>query len=163
MSGAGGDKSFQETNRSKFSRKGAHAYVRHGGEGEALDREKDRGAAFRVLFIDHQFPFVDLDAGSYAAFQEIRLLQHLGAKVTFLPRNLAWMDRHTTALQRIGVECLYAPFVRDFLEYLRANASGYDLVIVSRYNIAGQVLPLVRSASLGTRIAFNLADLHFLR
>ena len=160
---ASGAKAFQEVNRPKFRKKWAHVYGRHGREGEALDREKDRAAAFRVLFIDHQVPFVDLDAGSYAAFQEIRLLQHLGAKVTFLPRNLAWMDRHTTALQRIGVECLYAPFVMNFLEFVRTNASEYDLVFVSRYKIAEQVMPLVRSCSPSTKIAFNLADLHFLR
>jgi GT2 family glycosyltransferase len=160
---ASGTKSFQEVNRPKFRKKWAHAYRNHGREGQALDREKDRQAAFRVLFIDHQFPFVDLDAGSYAAFQEIRLLQHLGAKVTFLPRNLAWMDRHTTALQRIGVECLYAPFVRTFVDYLSTHAAEFDLVIVSRYKIAEQVLPLVRTVAPGTRIAFNLADLHFLR
>jgi glycosyltransferase involved in cell wall biosynthesis len=73
------------------------------------------------------------------------------------------MDRHTTALQRIGVECLYAPFVRSFLEYLRAHAAEYDLVVVSRHNVAQEVLPIVRAAAPGTKIAFNLADLHFLR
>ena len=160
---SGGAKLFQEVNRPKFRKKWAHVFRSHGYEGENVDREKDRGAAFRVLFIDHQFPFVDLDAGSYAAFQEIRLLQRLGAKVTFLPRNIAWMDRHTTALQRIGVECLYAPFVRSFPEYLRAHAAEYDLVVVCRYSIAEEVLPIVRQASPDTRIAFNLADLHFLR
>ena len=158
-----GAKAFQEVNRPKFRKKWAHVFRDHGKEGENLDREKDRGAAFHVLFIDHQFPFVDLDAGSYAAFQEIRLLQHLGAKVTFLPRNIAWMDRHTTALQRIGVECLYAPFVRSFAEYLRVHAAEYDLVVVSRHTVAEEVLKIVRSAAPGTKIAFNLADLHFLR
>jgi len=158
-----GAKAFQEVNRPKFRKKWADVFRGHGKEGENVDREKDRTASFRVLFIDHQFPFVDLDAGSYAAFQEIRLLQHLGAKVTFLPRNIAWMDRHTTALQRIGVECLYAPFVRSFLEYLRAHAAEYDLVVVSRHNVAQEVLPIVRAAAPGTKIAFNLADLHFLR
>jgi len=158
-----GAKAFQEVNRPKFRRRWADVFRGHGKEGENVDREKDRAAAFRVLFIDHQFPFVDLDAGSYAAFQEIRLLQHLGAKVTFLPRNIAWMDRHTMALQRIGVECLYAPFVRSFGEYLRAHAAEYDLVVVSRHNVAEEVLPIVRSAAPGTKIAFNLADLHFLR
>jgi len=160
---AAGMKAFQEVNRPKFRRKWAEAYRNYGREGEALDREKDRDVAFRVLFIDHQFPFVDLDAGSYAAFQEVRLLQSLGAKVTFLPRNLAWMDRHTTALQRIGVECLYAPYVMNFLQYVREHASEYDLVFVTRYKIAEQVIPIVRAGSPKTKIAFNLADLHFLR
>jgi GT2 family glycosyltransferase len=160
---AAGMKAFQEVNRPKFRRKWAEAYRNHGQEGEALDREKDRDVAFRALFIDHQFPFVDLDAGSYAAFQEVRLLQSLGAKVTFLPRNLAWMDRHTTALQRIGVECLYAPYVMNFLQYVREHASEYDLVFVTRYKVAEQVIPIVRAVSPKTKIAFNLADLHFLR
>jgi GT2 family glycosyltransferase/glycosyltransferase involved in cell wall biosynthesis len=160
---ASGMKAFQEVNRPKFRRKWAEAYSGYGNEGEAVDREKDRDVAFRVLFIDHQFPFVDLDAGSYAAFQEVRLLQALGAKVTFLPRNLSWMDRHTTALQRIGVECLNAPYVMNFLQYLREHASEYDLVLVTRYKIAEQVFPLIRTHAPKTKIAFNLADLHFLR
>lgn len=160
---AAGMKAFQEVNRPKFRKKWAEAYRNNGREGEALDREKDRGVAFRVLFIDHQFPFVDLDAGSYATFQEMRLLQSLGAKVTFLPRNLAWMDRHTTALQKIGVECLYAPYVMNFLQYIRERASEYDLVFVTRYKVAEQVIPIVRAAAPKTKIAFNLADLHFLR
>jgi len=163
ISTAAGMKAFQEVNRPKFRRKWADAYRDYGPEGEALDREKDRDVAFRVLFIDHQYPLVDLDAGSYAAFQEMRLLQSLGAKVTFLPRNLAWMDRHTTALQRIGVECLYAPYVMNFLQYIREHAAEYDLIIVTRYKVAEQVIPIVRAVSPKTKIAFNLADLHFLR
>ncbi|HEX3663873.1 MAG TPA: glycosyltransferase [Rhizomicrobium sp.] len=160
---ATGMKAFQELNRPKFRKKWAQAYRNHGREGEALDFEKDRNAAFRVLFIDHQYPFVDLDAGSYATFQEIRLLQSLGAKVTFLPRNLAWMDRHTTALQRIGVECLYAPYVMNFPQYIGEHASNFDLIFVTRYKVAEQAIPIVRAASPKTMIAFNLADLHFLR
>jgi GT2 family glycosyltransferase/glycosyltransferase involved in cell wall biosynthesis len=160
---ASGMKRFQEVNRPKFVQKWAHAFTGHGVEGKWPDREKDRAAAFHVLFLDHQFPNVDGDAGSYGAFQEIRLLQSLGAKVTFLPRNLAWMDRHTQALQRIGVECLYSPFVTNYSEYLLTHAREFDVVFVCRYQIAQQVVPIVRSASPSTKIIFNLADLHFLR
>lgn len=157
-----GMKRFQEVNRPKFHRKWSKAVAHHGMEGERPDREKDR-PAFRVLFIDHQFPFIDGDAGSYAAFQEIRLLQALGAKVTFLPRNLAFMDRHTLALQRIGVECLYAPYVMNFVEYVCAHAGEYDAVFICRYHVAEQIVPAVRNASPDTKIILNLADLHFLR
>jgi GT2 family glycosyltransferase/glycosyltransferase involved in cell wall biosynthesis len=159
---ASGMKRYQEINRPKFKRKWSHLYGRNGAEGVRPDLERDRGAVFRVLFIDSQFPLVDQDAGSYAAFQEIRLLQGLGAKVAFLPRNMAWLDRHTLALERIGVECLYSPFVANFEQFLREHAGDFDLVYVCRYNLAREVIPLVRAAS-GTRIAFNLADLHFLR
>lgn len=158
-----GMKRFQEVNRPKFKRKWVRAYGNHSAEGVRPDREKDRNVAFRVLFVDQHVPFVDNDAGSYAAFQEIRLFQSQGAKVTFLPRNLAWMDRHTLALQRIGVECLYAPFVMDFAGYIRQQAAEYDIVYVTRYKIGEQVIPLIRSVAPKTKVVLNVADLHFLR
>jgi GT2 family glycosyltransferase len=160
---AAGMKRYQEINRPKFKEKWGEAVAGHGVQSHDTDREKDRSCAFRVLFLDHQFPMVDGDAGSYAAFQEIRLLQSLGAKVTFLPRNLAWMDRHTLALQRIGAECLYAPFVTNYASYIRTHAHEFDAVFVCRYQIAEFVIPLVRESSATTKIIFNLADLHFLR
>jgi GT2 family glycosyltransferase/glycosyltransferase involved in cell wall biosynthesis len=163
VSVAAGMKRFQEVNRPKFKRKWGPALLRHGLEGDRVDREKDRGAVFRVLFVDQRVPQVDNDAGSYAAFQEIRLLQSLGAKVTFLPRNLAWMDQHTLALQRIGVETVYAPFAMDFESYIRANAAEFDLIYVNRYRIGEQILGLVRSAAPQAKVVLNLADLHFLR
>jgi UDP-N-acetylmuramyl pentapeptide phosphotransferase/UDP-N-acetylglucosamine-1-phosphate transferase/GT2 family glycosyltransferase len=158
-----GMKRFQEINRPKFREKWRHRFETHGAEGKLPDREKDRSAAFRVLFVERAFPTVDIDAGSYAAFQEIRLFQSLGAKVTFLPRNLAWMDRHTHALERIGVECIHAPFVTDFVGFLRAHAKDYDLIYTCRHYIARQVLSIVKSVSPSTRVIVNLADLHFLR
>ncbi len=158
-----GMKRHQEVNRPTFRKKWEKALSGHGAESDRPDREKDRSAAFRVLFLDHQFPNVDADAGSYAAFQEIRLFQSLGAKVTFLPRNLAWMDRHTQALQRIGVECLYAPYVANYSNYILTHAREYDVVFVCRYQIAEQAIHLVRSSAPSTKILFNLADLHFLR
>lgn len=133
------------------------------GETPRMNIGCDSEFAFRVLFIEQEFPLVDRDAGSYAAFQEMRLFQSLGAKVSFLPHNLARMGRHTIALQRIGVECLFAPHVSDFSRYIRDHARDYDLVYVVRHKIAEQVIPLVRDAAPDTRVAFNVADLHFLR
>jgi hypothetical protein len=119
--------------------------------------------AFRVLFIDQEAPTVDMDAGGYAAFQEMRMLQALGGKVDFLPKNLAWMDRHTLALERAGVECHYTPFARHFDQFLQENAGGYDLIFVLRYKIAALVQSAIRDLPRRPRIVLNLADLHFLR
>jgi GT2 family glycosyltransferase len=160
---AGGMKRFQEINRPKFKEKWIGLYSTHGTEGQRPEREKDRNVTFRVLFVDHRFPMVDSDAGAYASFQEIRLLQSLGAQVTFLPRNLAWMDRHTRALQRIGVECLHAPFVVDFVNYVREHAAEYDVVFACRYRIGEEIVAAVRSSAPNTKFVLNLADLHFLR
>jgi glycosyltransferase involved in cell wall biosynthesis len=118
---------------------------------------------FKVLFIDQECPTIDFDAGGYAAFQEIRMLQAMGAEVTFLPRNLAWMDRHTRALERAGVRCLYSPYVRDFRAYVREHAGDYDLAYVTRYKVALDILEDLKSSAHPPKIALVLADLHFLR
>ncbi|MGZ8369660.1 MAG: glycosyltransferase, partial [Caulobacteraceae bacterium] len=117
----------------------------------------------RVLFVDQEAPTVDMDAGGYAAFQEIRLLQALGATVSFLPKNLAWMDRHTITLQRAGVECLYAPFVPNFEQYLRDHTDDYDAIFVLRYKVGRLVLDALGDAPRKTKLLLNVADLHFLR
>lgn len=158
-----GMKRFQEVNRPKFKAKWTSIFSSHGVEGHRPDLEKDRGAAFRVLAVDYQIPMVDQDAGSYAAFQEIRLLQHLGGKVTFLPRNVAWMDRHVTALQRVGVEVLYAPYVSNYLDYIEKNAADFDVIYITRHWVAEEIIDLVRKTAPKTKIVLNLADLHFLR
>ena len=160
---ASGMKRFQEVNRPKFKRKWAKLYSRNGVEGVRPDLEKDRNIAIRILMLDHAFPHVDSDAGSYAAFQEIRLLQSLGAKITFIPRNLAWMDRHTAALENIGVECLYAPFVMDIENYIREHAADYDVFYITRFRIADEFVSLIRRYAPAAKIILNLADLHFLR
>lgn len=118
---------------------------------------------FKVLFIDQECPTIDFDAGGYAAFQEIRMLQAMGAEVTFLPRNLAWLDRHTRALERAGVRCLYSPFVRDFRAYVREHAGDYDLAYVTRYKVALDIIDDLKASPHPPKIALVLADLHFLR
>ena len=158
-----GMKRFQEVNRPKFKRKWVESYRHNGIEGQQLWREKDRNIAFRVLMVDYQFPQVDSDAGSYAAFQEIRLLQSMGGKVTFLPRNLAWMDRHTAALEAVGVECLYTPFVQDIFSFIKDRTRDYDLVYITRFRIAEELVASIRQAAPAAKIILNLADLHFLR
>jgi glycosyltransferase involved in cell wall biosynthesis len=124
---------------------------------------KPASGRFRVLFIDQEFPTIDFDAGGYAAFQEIRMLQAMGAEVSFLPRNLGWLDRHTRALERAGVRCLYSPFVRDFRGYVAEHAGDYDLAYVTRYKVALDLMEDLKSSAQPPKIALVLADLHFLR
>jgi glycosyltransferase involved in cell wall biosynthesis len=91
------------------------------------------------------------------------MLQAMGAEVTFLPRNLAWLDRHTRALERAGVRCVYSPFVLDFRAYVREHASDYDLAYVTRYKVALDIMEDLKSSAQPPKIALVLADLHFLR
>jgi len=162
---ASGLKRFQEVNRPKFQRKWRAAY-RDNGMRETLeqaDLEKDRGIAMRALFIDAGTPRPDQDAGSHAAVQEIRAIQALGAKVTFLPENLAFLAGYTTDLQRAGVEMIYAPFATSIEDFLARRGREFDIVYITRYIVADRQLDAVRRHAPQARVMFCNADLHFLR
>ncbi|WP_082145568.1 glycosyltransferase [Microvirga massiliensis] len=126
-------------------------------------RRPDPDGSRRVLFIDQQLPRIDIDAGSYAAIQEMRLFQALNFRVSFLPLNLLHLGAYTEALLRMGVEALHAPFCTSLEQALAARAGQFDVVYITRYNVAQSVIPLVRRYQPDTKIVFNVADLHFLR
>ncbi|MFZ2724766.1 MAG: glycosyltransferase [Methylococcaceae bacterium] len=158
-----GIKRYQEVNRPKFKQKWIQACRFNGDEGKQVDLNKDRGINYRALVIDYQTPRTDTDAGSYAAVQEMRLLQSLGFKVTFLPENLAYMANHTEFLQRLGIESLYAPFVSSIQDFLEKRGLEFDVVYITRYYVARNQLPLVRRYAPQAKVLFCNADLHFLR
>ncbi len=158
-----GFKKYQEVNRPKFKRQWAPDFVPFGKEGQSPDLEKDRGIKGRVLFLDHSVPRADLDAGSYAAIQEIKLVQSLGYKVTFLPSNMAHLGSYTEELQKMGVEVIYAPFFLSPHEYLVKHATDFDAFFITRYYVAQGVMSYLRTLAPKTPIMFNNADLHFLR
>lgn len=158
-----GYKRFQEVNRPKFKRRWARSYAGHGKEGVRPDLEKDRGIIGRVLFIDYTTFRPDQDAGSYAAMQEVRLVQSLGYKVTFLPTNMAHIGSYTTDLQNMGVEVIHAPFYLTPAEYLERHAADFDAVYIIRYYVAQEILPRLRQIAPEVKVLFNNCDLHFLR
>jgi len=158
-----GLKRYQEVNCLKFKRRWSGTFSRFGREGENADIEKDRGIHGRVLFIDYTTPRADKDAGSYAAFQEIRLVQSLGYKVTFLPLNMAHFGKYTEDLQKLGVEMVYAPFYSSPESFLEQRGAEFDAFYITRYHVARDVLTKIRTHAPEGRVLFNNADLHFLR
>jgi glycosyltransferase involved in cell wall biosynthesis len=113
--------------------------------------------------LDAQTLTPDKDAGSYAAAQEIRLLQSLGFKVTFVPANLAYMGGYTEALQRMGVEVLYAPFIMGLAEVIERRGAEFNLIYIARYAVAEAVIDAVRARAPHAKVILNIHDLHFLR
>jgi GT2 family glycosyltransferase/glycosyltransferase involved in cell wall biosynthesis len=160
---SGGFKRYQEVNRPAFKRRWAKAYANGGKEGVGTDLAKDRNILGRVLFIDATTPLPDRDAGSYASVQEMRLVQSLGYKVTFLPENLAHMGSRTNDLEKKGVEMITAPFFRSIEDFLRERGSEFDLIYITRYHVVNNVIDIVRELASKARIIMNNADLHFLR
>lgn len=157
-----GIKRYQVVNAPKFREKWIDAYRHNGKVGEDISINMDRGVTHRVLMLDYAIPRPDQDAGSYAAIQEVRMLQANGFKVTFVAENLAHMGKYTDELQRMGVECIYAPFFTSVHDFLQQRGKDFDLVYITRYDVADRHIENVRKYT-HAKVLFNNADLHFLR
>jgi GT2 family glycosyltransferase/SAM-dependent methyltransferase/glycosyltransferase involved in cell wall biosynthesis len=158
-----GTKRHQEQNRLKFVRK-----WRNRLEAEHLYPvpANVRGAANRhpgphVLVMDHRVPMPDRDSGSLRMLNILQVLIELGARVTFVPDNLASTEPYTRALQRMGVEVLYGPV--DVKAELAAIGPGLTAAILCRPHTAGRWLDTVRELAPAARIAYDTVDLHWLR
>lgn len=158
-----GLKRYQVINQATFRQKWFKAFRQNGTPShENLRFEKDRNIEQRVLVIDYASPMPNKDAGSYAAIQEMKLIQSLGFKVTFVPANLAHFGKYTTELQKSGIEVLYAPFYHSINHVLETRLDEFDAVYITRYDIAKGCIDYIRDNSTA-KIIFNNADLHFLR
>jgi O-antigen biosynthesis protein len=80
-----------------------------------------------------------------------------------VPQDLRWAGSHTQALQRMGVECLYAPYVTSIAQVLGERGREFDLVYITRYHVAQAQLDAVREHASQAKVVLMNADLHFLR
>ncbi len=165
-SSAEGDRTsstLMKQNKPKFLSKWGVALARHPRSTDRWDLVKDVGISRRCLFFDWRTPRIDEDAGSYAALQEMRILQSLGAKVTFASTEMDYAGRHTELLQRLGIECVYAPYYKNWLTFLDQRGAEFDFVYGMRFEIMEQAIEKMRETMPQAKIIFNCADLHFLR
>lgn len=158
-----GIKQYQKVNQPKFRARWAADYRNNGIEGSQPDLVKDRNVSLRALLLDSQTPTPDKDAGSYAALQEMRLLQSLGFKITFASESLIYQGQYTEALQRMGVECLYAPYYVSLQQIVQGRGAEFDLIYITRYSVATNIIDTVRKWAPRAKVVLNNADLHFLR
>jgi GT2 family glycosyltransferase len=162
----GGMKKYQEINETKFKKRWGHILLGRKHEVpsfELADIVKDRNRFGRVLCIDYEIPRPDKEAGGYATFQEIKLFQALGFKVTFVPQNLAYLYGYVEDLQRMGVEVLYAPYLTSVGELIEKRGKEFDIFYIVRWYVAKDYVDLIRRVNPDAKIIFNNADLHFLR
>jgi len=116
----------------------------------------------RHALVTHiRMPTVDRDAGSQFVDYTIRFLLDAGWRVTFLadeePETAE--RRHADRLRHLGVET-YAGF--GWAERILRSAD-IDLALISYWEPASRLIPLVRRHSPATRVLLNVHDLNFLR
>ena len=159
-----GAKAYQVANTVKLYERWKDRLSRYQPNGVDVDGAKDRRAKYRVLVLDHCTPAPDEDAGSINAFNIMLLLREMDCQITFIPEdNFCFMPKHTLALQRIGVEVLYAPQVTSVEKHLREYGGRYDVVLLIRPGVAERNLDAVRQFCSKAKTIFHTVDLHFLR
>ncbi|HEV7585629.1 MAG TPA: glycosyltransferase, partial [Solirubrobacteraceae bacterium] len=158
-----GHKRHQEENRPKFVSKWRHRlqseHLPPAPTNVRIAANRQRGA--HVLVIDHCVPMWNHDAGSLRMLGIMRALLNLGARVTFMPDNLAPLQPYTRILQGMGIEVLYGQL--DLNAELATIGPRLTAAILSRPHPASRWLDSVREFAPAARIAYDTVDLHWLR
>ena len=120
--------------------------------------------AGKILVIDIRTPTPDQDSGSQDIVSYFNIFRSLGFEITFIPEtDLQFVEKYTPDLQRMGVQCLYAPFVRGINGYLKSHGQEYDLVVLYKVHCAAYRIDTVRRYCPKAKIIFDTVDLHFVR
>lgn len=161
---ASGVKAHQIDNLKKLRERWKSRLAKHQPAGENVDDAKDRRATRRALVIDLCTPTPDQDAASIIVFNMMLLLREMNFQVTFIPEdNFLNMPPYTQALQRAGIETLYAPYFTTVRQHLKESGNRYDLALLIRPVVVERYAADVRKFSPGVKILFHTIDLHFLR
>ncbi len=158
-----GVKAYQLTNQKKFYEKWQQQLASHGEPETHIVLQRERKAGKRAFVMDVVTPLPDKDSGSVDTLNHLKLLVELGYKVTFMPDSLAHHGHYTEALQRLGIECLYGPFVKSAREHLEREGQYYDLVLLKRVHYAARYIDDARRYCPNAKVIFDTVDLHYVR
>ena len=163
-----GVKSHQLVNQAKFRRRWGERLAAHPDLFSGPVRlvhphgveELPRG---QVLVIDHRLPTPDRDAGSLRMLEMVRAICRRGHHVAFIPDDLMAPSPYQQVLQGMGVEVIHHPYYRSVRSFLKQHGEGFDVVIISRAEIAARHLATVQRFAPRAKVVFDTVDLHFLR
>ena len=159
-----GTKAYQIENSKKLYERWQSRLQTHQPAGMDADNAKDRRATRRALVIDHCTPTPNQDAGSVTVFNLMLLLREMDFQVTFIPEdNFLYMAEYTTALQRAGIEVLYAPYLANVQQHLKEGGDRYDLALLFRPGVVERHIKTIRKLCPKAKVLYHTVDLHFLR
>jgi GT2 family glycosyltransferase len=160
-------KANQEVNRATFVAKWATQLQEHAAppsgyslRAELLGSQAD--ARPRVLICDWTVPTPDRDSGGHRMDWIVRLLSPLCSLITFVPVSPYAYPAYASLLRQRGVEVLSETNVR-FRNFMRSRQGLYDVVILSRTQVAHNRLRWVRRFQPRASVIFDTVDLKSVR
>lgn len=159
-----GMKKYQVANREIFVGKFADQLKDNLANASDPERASDRRPRGHILIIDAVTPTPDQDSGSIDMLNLLRILSDEGYRVHFIPQdNFAHSGPYTAALQRMGVECVYAPPYSSVAEFLEERGDVFDFVLLCRLPVAVECFDIVCRLAPSATTIFYTVDLHSLR
>lgn len=158
-----GVKAYQVRNQGIFAARWAAELASHPKVGDVPSPALLLRGRRQVLILDEEVPRPERDSGSLRQVNLIRLLLQGGAHVVFVPTRREHGGVATEALQRMGVEVWYAPFLDGVAGWLRSHGTRFNVVMMVRHHVANECLPLLERYAPQARTVFDTVDLHYLR
>jgi GT2 family glycosyltransferase len=160
---ASGVKAYQKINQVTFLERWRQTLAGHPPNGMRVMRARDRAVGRTVtLVVDHFVPEPNRDAGSRAIMAAIDALLASGRVVKFFPVNLHRSPGYSEALQQRGVEVLHGPYTPRFAQWIADVGEEIDEVLISRPDVAEEVIGPLRAHS-RARLIYYGHDLHHAR
>ncbi len=115
----------------------------------------------RFLLITDAIPTPDLDAGSFRLFEILKLLTHIGFRVTFVSHSLEPRAEYANHVLHLGISVIYG--AEAALAHLEREGDRYAHVLLSRPDVAFNYLFPVRAHAIRAKVAYDTVDLHWVR
>lgn len=158
-----GVKAYQVRNQQVFVQRWADTLQHHLPVGAVPGVSTFNQGKRHILILDEEVPRPQRDSASLRQFNLIRLLLQGGAHVVFVPIRREHGGEATTALQQLGVEVWYAPYLQNIASWLREHGPRFDVAMMVRHHLAQECLPLLERFAPRARRVFDTVDLHYLR
>ena len=158
-----GIKKYQTINRRSFLARWKQKLDQHPRVPKAVKYEALTLHQKSIMVVDAETPRPDQDSGSNDTFQYIRALLQFGYHLIFVAQNCLYLGRYTRDLQRLGVECHYAPYALSLHQVVKEQGTRLSAVLVFRHYVAQELLPALKSFAPNAKVVLETVDLHFLR
>ncbi|MDR2016305.1 MAG: glycosyltransferase [Burkholderiales bacterium] len=158
-----GVKRYQVINQAAFLDKWHAVLARHPERYGDIRRAAERAVHLRILVLDACMLTPDRDSGSLRMWHILHLLARPGCKVTFAASSLEYRAPYVGQLQADGIEVLHLPYFNAMEAFLQERGSEYDVIVLSRLEVAAQWLAAARKWAPQAFVIYDTVDLHFLR
>jgi O-antigen biosynthesis protein len=115
----------------------------------------------RILVVDARTPTPDRDAGSLRMCNLLKILRERGYAVTYVGRDVTPVPEHELLASRLAARVVVGRAAA--IAHLEEHGCEYRFVILSRAEIAYDLLPAVRAHALHATVIYDTVDLHWLR